>query len=159
MRTQGINLHVAHHCFSSSISSPPSPSLETKNRKRRRLLETIGNASRRISGERLSIETIRRIIDRSKRKKGGVKREKRIVCTRALLSQREFLFRESLSTRPFPREIPREREKKRVSSEAGGGDLWMKIVGETGAERELIVCRIFIQYSFRVRLRSSFLAI
>lgn len=35
----------------------------------------------------------------------------------------------------------------------------MKIVGETGAERELIVCRIFIQYSFRVRLRSSFLAI
>lgn len=61
---------------------------------------------------------------------------------------------------PFStRNSSREREKKRVSSEAGGGDLWMKIVGETGAERELIVCRIFIQYSFRVRLRGSFLAI
>lgn len=44
---------------------------------------------------------------------------------------------------PFStRNSSRKREKKRVSSEAGGGDLWMKIVGETGAETRIFRARI-----------------
>lgn len=124
MRTQGINLHVARHCFSSSISSPPSPSLETKNRKRRRLLETIGNASRRISGERLSIETIRRIIDRSvKRKKGRVKREENRMHSRATFVERIPFPRVTLDAPFSTRNSSREREKE--SFFRGGGRWFM----------------------------------
>lgn len=99
--------------------------------------------SRRISGERLSIETICRIIDRSvkkrKEKKGEKGEENRMhSCAREFLSAREFLFRESLSTRLFPREIPREREKEReLLLVAGIGDLWTKIVGGTGADENI----------------------
>lgn len=132
MRTQGINLHVAHHCFflPSFISSPPSPSLETKNRKRRRIWKRL-KTSRRISGERLSIETILQIIDRSVKKKKkkeekGEKGEENRMHSRVTFV-REFLFRESLSTRLFPREIPRERkrekEEKRESLFCGGGEV------------------------------------
>lgn len=71
-----------------------------------------------------------------------MKREKRIVSVhsraREFLSAREFLFRESLSTRLFPREIPREREKEReLLLVAGIGDLWTKIVGGTSADENI----------------------
>lgn len=179
MRTQGINLHVAHHCFflPSSISSPPSPSLETKNRKRRRIWKRL-KTSRRISGERLSIETILQIIDRSvkKKKKKGGERWKRRRESYALARY----FRERI---PFPRvtlDAPfstrnssREKERKRGKEREPflwrrGGDLWMKIVDGTSVDARIFPREnwSFVGFlsnirfgSFRARLRGSFLPI
>lgn len=57
---------------------------------------------------------------------------------------REFLFRESLSTRLFPREIPRERKREKEEKRErepflwrGGGDLWMKIVDGTSVDARI----------------------
>lgn len=168
MRTQGINLHVAHHCFflPSFISSPPSPSLETKNRKRRRIWKRL-KTSRRISGERLSIETILQIIDRSvkkKKKKGGEgwKRRRESYALARYFRERIPFPRVTLdapfSTRNSSREKERKRgkERERAFSVAGGRWFmdenrgWNKRRRENISSRELIVCRIFIQYSFRI---------
>lgn len=142
MRTQGINLHVAHRCFSlpSSISSPPSPS----SRRRTEREGGFGNDWKRPEGSLANVCPSKRSaglsIDRWKKgRRRRVKREKRIVCTRALENffPRENSFSASHSRRVFFHEKFLEREKKRESFFLWRGDLWTKIVGGTGADENI----------------------
>lgn len=147
MRTQGINLHAPTTAF------PYPLFFETKRKGRRRLRK---RSSRRISGSNDPPDYRSTSEKRVKKEKGE---ENRMHAT----SVREFLFRES--TRLFPREISRKRERERESLSRRGRDLWMKIVDGTSVEENTFdraridrlsdFCPIF---SFRCRFQCVYVA-
>lgn len=144
--------------FPIPFSSPPFPSpFETKRKGRRRLWK---RSSRRISGSNDPPDYRSTSEKRVKKEKGE---ENRMHAT----SVREFLFRES--TRLFPREISRkrERERERISFAARAWFMdenrgWNKRRGEYVRSRENwsfvgFLSNILVSVPFPMRLRGPFL--